>query len=151
MAKPRNDLLDRLQYLGLRLVSMALHCFPINANLQTARMIGTLMYHLDRKHRNRALHNLTRSFPGMPEDRRRELARQSCQQLVMLAVEILFTTRLIHLDTWSKYVELRNVNEVIRLMTRRPYGGLIMLTGHYGNWEILGYVLATLGFPTTSV
>src|SRR5437660_12058458 len=26
-----------------------------------------------------------------------------------------------------------------------------MLTGHYGNWEILGYVLATIGFPTSSV
>ena len=26
-----------------------------------------------------------------------------------------------------------------------------MFTGHYGNWEILGYVLATLGFETTSV
>jgi len=26
-----------------------------------------------------------------------------------------------------------------------------MLTGHYGNWEILGYVLGTLGFDTTSI
>jgi Kdo2-lipid IVA lauroyltransferase/acyltransferase len=26
-----------------------------------------------------------------------------------------------------------------------------MLTGHYGNWEILGYILATLGFETTSI
>src|SRR5688572_26893587 len=26
-----------------------------------------------------------------------------------------------------------------------------MLTGHYGNWEVLGYALATLGFETTSV
>jgi KDO2-lipid IV(A) lauroyltransferase len=26
-----------------------------------------------------------------------------------------------------------------------------MLTGHYGNWEVLGYLLATLGFATTSV
>jgi KDO2-lipid IV(A) lauroyltransferase len=33
----------------------------------------------------------------------------------------------------------------------RKKQGLIMLTGHYGNWEILGYVLATLGFETTSV
>ena len=24
--------------------------------------------------------------------------------------------------------------------------GFIMLTAHYGNWEILGYVMATLGF-----
>jgi KDO2-lipid IV(A) lauroyltransferase len=29
--------------------------------------------------------------------------------------------------------------------------GLILLTGHYGNWEILGYTLATLGFETTSI
>jgi Kdo2-lipid IVA lauroyltransferase/acyltransferase len=29
--------------------------------------------------------------------------------------------------------------------------GVIKLTGHYGNWEILGYVLATLGFETTSI
>jgi len=32
-----------------------------------------------------------------------------------------------------------------------PDRGLIMLTGHYGNWEILGYVLATFGFETTSI
>jgi KDO2-lipid IV(A) lauroyltransferase len=29
--------------------------------------------------------------------------------------------------------------------------GLIMLTAHYGNFEILAYLLATLGFPTASV
>jgi KDO2-lipid IV(A) lauroyltransferase len=69
---------------------------------------------------------------------------------VMLAVEVLFTTRLIRLDTWPRYVELANFKEVLELLVRGERG-LIMLTGHYGNWEVLGYVLATLGFPTTSV
>ena len=68
----------------------------------------------------------------------------------MLAVEVLFTTRLIRLDTWAKYIELENFREVVALMLRKDQG-LIMLTGHYGNWEILGYLLATLGFRTTSV
>jgi KDO2-lipid IV(A) lauroyltransferase len=36
-------------------------------------------------------------------------------------------------------------------MLLRRGQGLIMLTGHYGNWEVLGYVLATLGFQTTSI
>jgi KDO2-lipid IV(A) lauroyltransferase len=29
--------------------------------------------------------------------------------------------------------------------------GCIMLTGHYGNWELLGYTLATLGFEIVAV
>ena len=33
----------------------------------------------------------------------------------------------------------------------RDRRGIIMLTGHYGNWEVLGYALATLGFETTSI
>jgi KDO2-lipid IV(A) lauroyltransferase len=151
MAKgPRNDLVDRLQYLGLRLVAMMLHCWPVELNLRTARLLGDIMYLLDRKHRERALGNLRRSFPDMPESTRREMARRSMQQLFVFFVEMLFTTRLVRLDTWRNCVELDHFRETLSLLldNRR---GLIMLTGHYGNWEILGYVLATLGFETTSV
>jgi Kdo2-lipid IVA lauroyltransferase/acyltransferase len=150
MAKERNDLLDRLTYLALRLVAMALHCFAVDTNLQTAKLIGSIMYAIDRKHRERALANLRRSFPQMPQRRLNELARRSMQQLVMLGVEVLFTTRLIRLDTYARYCELENFAESLGLLLR-PGRGLIMLTGHYGNWEILGYVLATLGFETTAV
>lgn len=148
--KTRNDLLDRLVYLALRLVSMILHCFPVNLNLRTAKSIGDIMFFVDKKHRSRALGNLARSFPDSSEAWRRRMARRSMQHLVMLAVEVLFTPRLIRFDTWPRYVELTNFKETLGLMTRRR-SGLIMLTGHYGNWEILGYALATLGFPTTSI
>lgn len=148
--KKRNDLIDRLQYLGLRLVSMILHSFPVEANLQTARFLGTLLYLVDKKHRDRALGNLRRSFPDMSEPDRQRMARRSVQQMIMLFVEVLFTTRLIRLDTWANYVELENFGEVFAMLLRRGQG-LIMLTGHYGNWEVLGYVLATLGFQTTSI
>jgi Kdo2-lipid IVA lauroyltransferase/acyltransferase len=150
MAKPRNDFVDRLQYIALRTVSMLLHCFPVNANLQTARLLGNLMYAVDRKHRERALGNLKRSFPEMPEAQRQEMARRSMQQMFMLFVEVLFTTRLVHIDTWRKYCDLENFQETLQLLLKRKQG-LILLTGHYGNWEILGYVLATLGFETTSI
>src|SRR5262245_24241882 len=33
--KPRNPFVDWLQYVALRLVSMMLHSFPVDANLQT--------------------------------------------------------------------------------------------------------------------
>ena len=151
MAKrARNDLIDRLQYIGLRLASMALHCWPVNANLQVAKSLGNFMYAVDRRHRDRALGNLRRSFPQMSERQREQLARRSMQQLVMLFVEVLFTTRLVRIDTFADYVELENFRDVLALLLKKNQG-LIMLTGHYGNWEILGYVLATLGFETTAI
>ncbi|HEX4796107.1 MAG TPA: lysophospholipid acyltransferase family protein [Humisphaera sp.] len=150
MAKERNDLLDRLLYFALRLVAMALHCFPVNLNLRTAKLIGDIMYAVDRRHRERAMGNLRRSFPNMPERQRRKLARRSMQHLVMLALEVLFTTRLIRLETYASYCELENMRDALRLMLD-PKRGLILLTGHYGNWEILGYVLATFGFETTGI
>src|SRR3984957_2279021 len=148
--KKRNDLLDRLQYLAMRLVAMMLRCFPVEMNITTAGLIGDAMFAFDRKHRERALGNLRRSFPDMPEPLRREMARRSMRQLVMLFVEMLFTTRLVRLDNWPKYVELNDFRRTLEMLLDKRRG-LIMLTGHYGNWEILGYVLATLGFPTISV
>lgn len=94
--------------------------------------------------------NVRRSFPHLSEKQWARLAEQSHESLLMLGVEVLFTTRLIRVDTWARHVEFENFQEVVRLLTQRNQG-LIMLTGHYGNWEILGYVLATLGFETTSI
>src|SRR3712207_2652474 len=93
--KPRNDFLDRLLYVALRVVSMALHSFPVEANRRTGELIATRLSRIDRKHRARALATPRRSFPEMPARRRERLARRSQQDLVKLAVEVLFTTRLI--------------------------------------------------------
>src|SRR5207253_6905022 len=78
------------------------------------------------------------------------LAQESMQHMCRLAVETVSTTRLIHIDTFARHIEFVNFTETLELMLRKNQG-LIMLTGHFGNWEILGYVLATLGFPTTSI
>ena len=149
--KPRNDFLDRLVYLALRVVNMAVHSWGIGVASELAKFTGAIMYALDKKHRDRALGNLRRSFPEMSEARLRWMAKRSMQALCLLAIEVLFTTRLIRVDTFRRFIVLGpRFREVLNLLLKRDQG-VIMLTGHYGNWEILGYVLATLGFPTVSV
>src|SRR5690349_5491239 len=106
--KERNDLIDRVQYWGLRVVDMALHWFPVETNLKTARLLGSLIYHLWPKAKDRVQGNLRRSFPELSETQRRALGEQSLQHLIMLFVEILFTTRLVRVDTWRRYFELRD-------------------------------------------
>jgi KDO2-lipid IV(A) lauroyltransferase len=150
VAKERNDLSDRLQYAGIRIVSMLMQCWPVNFNLRIAKFLGNLLYRFDRKHRERALANLRRSFPELSDKKREDLARRSMQELFMFFVEMIFTTRLIRIDTWARYIELERFQTPLGLLLKRD-GGLIMLTAHYANFEILGYLLATLGFPTSSV
>jgi KDO2-lipid IV(A) lauroyltransferase len=129
---------------------MLMHSFPVDVNLRSARFVGSLVFTFSRKLRDRAMGNLRHSFPQMSERERERLALRCVQNLCMLSVEVMFTTRLVHIDTWADYCELENFQEVLSLLLKREQG-LLMLTGHYGNWEILGYVLATLGFHTTSI
>jgi Kdo2-lipid IVA lauroyltransferase/acyltransferase len=148
--KPRRPIIDLLQYFALRSVEMSICSWPIDVNLRFCKLIGDFFFTFDKRHRERALHNLRRSFPEKTERWRRNVARRSMQHLFMLGAEILQTQRVIHVDTFARHIELVNFRETLEMMLRADHG-MIVLTGHFGNWEVLGYVMGTMGFETTSV
>ncbi len=150
MAKPRNKYADYLAYIALRIFAMIMHMFPWRANYVTAKIIGNLIYKFDARHRNRAIEHLRRSFPGWTERKYASIARASLRNLVYLGVEFLFTTRLIAVGSWRQHVRLKNMGPTMQQILENK-SGLIMLTGHFGNWEVVGYTMAALGFPSVSV
>ncbi|RPI64598.1 MAG: lipid A biosynthesis acyltransferase [Planctomycetaceae bacterium] len=150
MAKNRNKYLDYIAYLGMRLFAMFVHMFDHKTNYRTAALIGNLLYRFDKRHRKRALEHLRLSFPDWSDEKRRQVARASMRNLVYLGLEVLFTTRLITPGRWRRHITLTDMSETIRLLLERE-SGVIMLTGHFGNWEVVGYMMATLGFPTVSI
>ncbi len=148
--RKRRPALDYMVYLAVRLFAAIVNMFPREVNYRTARWMGDAMYFLDRRHRRIAIEHLRRSFPDWDEKRLRRTARKSMQSMVYLGLEVLYTTRLMHLTRWREFIRLRNCSPLLRILTERRTGA-IMLTGHFGNWEVLGYTLATLGFPTFSI
>jgi KDO2-lipid IV(A) lauroyltransferase len=148
MAKS-GPIMNFAQYFGARFTAMMLGLFPVNANLKTARDIGSLLYRIDKKHRKRGLENLRASFPEKPQAELEDIAERSMQHFISLVMDILFTTRMVNLETWYRHARLCNMAEALKVLLRGR--GAIVLTGHYGNWEILGYTLATMGFETYSV
>jgi len=148
--RQRNKTLDYAAYIGVRLFAMFVHMFSWEANYRTAKFLGNLMYRLDRKHRDRAMEHLRLSFPEWTQSHRRRVAQASMRNMFYLAIEFLFTTRLITPGRWRKHITLVNMDETIRLLLEQQRG-LIMLTGHFGNWEVVGYAMATLGLPTYSI
>jgi KDO2-lipid IV(A) lauroyltransferase len=150
MARPRHKILDYMAYVGLRLFAAGLNMFDIRTNYRTARWLGELLWRIDRKHRRIACAHVRLSFPDWSDAQVERVARKSMAGMAYLVIEVLFTPRLITPRTWKRHVRFTNMTEGIRLVLRQQ-SGAILLTGHFGNFEIVGYTLATLGFSTVAV
>lgn len=143
-------ILDYLLYVIVRVVDGLVQMAGPEATLFHARRLARWWWALDRRHRNVALTNLRNSFPEKSEKELERIGRASFESLVGFAMDVLLTPRRVTLTRWQNHVRLVNFQETLGLLLT-PRQPLIMLTAHYGNFEIMGYLLATLGFPTVSV
>jgi KDO2-lipid IV(A) lauroyltransferase len=78
-----------------------------------------------------------------------KVANRCLESVTMFAVEAICLPRLITPFTWSRYVRLVNFEETLRLILEGH--GLVMVTGHYGSFELMGHLLAALRFPVAAV
>lgn len=139
-----------LQFAALRLWSLVMNCFPIETNLRTARWMGRLWWRVMARHRARALDNLRHAFSGEPDEALRRIARGSFEHFAQLYLaEMVMTPRLVTRWTFARHVELGDLRAALRELLLG--NGAIMLTAHFGNFELLGYCLARLGIPLTAV
>jgi len=150
MAKPRNNIVDYLVYLAARLAAMFIFMFDLPTNYRTVGVFSKVLFLLSRRHLNRAREHIRRSFPDWPAERVNHVAEESMRNLLYFGLEVLFMPRLMTVRNWHQHVRFFNLEPVLRLLLAKRTG-LIMLAGHFGNFDLIGYVMATLGFATVSV
>lgn len=138
-------------YAALRAWATIIQCFPIGWNLHTARLVGRIWWHVHRKRREIALANLRPALGDRySEAELRCIARRSFEHLAQLyLVELVMTPRLVNEWSWARYVKLRALGPALRELLRGR--GAIMLTGHFGSYELLGYTICRLGLPITAI
>ncbi len=135
-----------LAYAAIRSAFLPAHLFPLPAVLSGARTLGRTYgrSRFNTKRVNQAINRLEVAFPDMDHDQHHDLVMKAYEHLAMLAAELSVTPRLLSEDAWTDYVELGQLKSVMRpLLNDRP---TLLLTGHCGNWEIVGYTMALLGF-----
>lgn len=133
-------------YAALRAALMPAHLFPLPVVMSAAKKLGSKFgaSKLNTKRVEQAIKRLEVAFPEYTPDQRRALVLKAYEHIAMLGVELAVTPRLLSEDAWTDYVELGNLQSVMRpLLNDRP---TLLLTGHCGNWEIVGYTMALLGF-----
>jgi KDO2-lipid IV(A) lauroyltransferase len=140
---------DYLVYLVVRVLICVVQAMRIETGHRVARALAWLFSDVLRVRGSVVDENLRQAFPELSEDGRQRLARRMWEHLFLLVLEVAHAPRKIHETNWRQHVRLNGVQPLVaRLLSPRP---MIIVTGHFGNFEVGGYVLGLLGFPTHSV
>jgi KDO2-lipid IV(A) lauroyltransferase len=147
--KQHNPIKDWLSYLMLRILVIFLYLFDVETNLNFACFLGRLLWKYYHRGRKRALDNLRASFPEKSEQWLCQTGQRSFEHIAMLAIDVLFTPRLVKTYNWRNYSRYKNAERAKWLI--KEGRGLLMITAHYSNFEIIGYLLGLFGFNIYSI
>jgi KDO2-lipid IV(A) lauroyltransferase len=145
---PRN-VVDYLGYLVVRLFVCVVQAMPLARCAVAARWLAVLCSSVLKIRRDVVEENLRYAFPEMSPDERRALRRRMWEHLFLMVVEVIHAPRKIHHTNWRDYITLVNAEAIIRaFFDDRP---TVIICGHYGNFELSGFVLGVLGFPSFTI
>ena len=142
MARYRSRGLDLAAYLAIRALTCGLKLIPPPLALAIVRALAYFAFRVDRRHREVALDNLRRAFPGRyREEELRRLVLGVYQHLAVTLFELVWLPSKFRPDSWRRFVTMPEEFERI-LDTHRP---LLVVTAHYGSWEAANYCLGLRG------
>lgn len=143
------QIIDRLAYLVVRIFV----CILQATSLETCESIcdGLAFLAADvLRIRGRVVDdNLRGAFPDWTAAQRRRVTRDMWRHLLLMVCEIAHTPRKIHQTNWRRYVNVEDRREIVgALLAPRP---TVIVSGHFGNFELGSYLCALLGFPTFAI
>lgn len=139
----------RVEYAGLRvLMSLTRRLAPARA-ARLGDVLGALVFHVTGMRKKLVMEHMARVF-GLTgdSDELRDMSRSVYRQLGRTAVE---HARLLSGRTADLRDRLSVSGEEYIARAREGGRGVILITGHFGYWELLGATVALLGYPITVV
>lgn len=138
----------RVEYGALRLLIGCFSSLPRPRALRAGAAVATFIYFVDWKRRRVGLHNLAIAFPDKTPAQLRAILRCAYRNIGRSAAEAI---HLLELNPRSArdYVRIEDP-ERWQQAVNRP-GGAIVVTAHFGSWELLAYAQGLFGRPVTIV
>jgi KDO2-lipid IV(A) lauroyltransferase len=140
---------DYLVYLLVRLVVCALQILSPRGCEQFAKGTAWLCYDVFGLRKKVIEENLRASFPDYTDEQIQSTGRGMWKHLFLLAAEIAQAGRKVHDTNWLDYITVKRKPDLVeQLLSDRP---TVILSGHFGNFELAGYILSLFGFDTYTV
>jgi len=136
-------------YLVMKGFSFLINLLPEDFALWVGRQLGNVAYYVDWEHRNVALQNLDIAFgKEKSKQERRAIAKRNFQHMGMMVIEF-FRILKMDMDTYKRKVTVEGLEEALKLLEKKR-GGLLLI-GHFGNWELMGFMSKVLETPILAI
>ena len=149
--KPRNRTADYATYLAIRVLVAVVQMVSPRIAYAVADFLAWLMYKLVKSRRQIALENLRAAFPELtanPAGADR-LVRRMYRHFLRATIELLLLPRKLHIANWRKHLVLpQGAQTLPPLLDGRA---ALVVTAHFGNWEMAGFALGLFGFRTYAI
>lgn len=119
---------------------------PRNVVIFMGKLFGNFLRLLSKKRKNITLNNIRMALPEADSD---FICKESYRNLGITFAELV-TMNKYSIDELKNIVKYENVELIDELLSQGK--GLITLSGHYGNWELLAYTTGLFsGHPTNMI
>ena len=134
------------EYLAVRVSLSLIQAVSIETCRSVCRVLAWLASNVVRLRAKVTDENLAHAFPELSPHKRRRLSRHMWEHLLLMVCEIAHAPRKIHETNWRKFVAVHRKRELIQAFLSRR--AKVVVTAHFGNFEIGGYIMGFWGFPT---
>ncbi len=151
MARKRSKTFDFIVFLIIRCVVCVIHSVPPSWSFWLSDRIAWLLYRYVPSRKRIALENLQASFPELASNAERadQLVLAMYRHLIRAVFEGVLLSRKLHLTNWRSFIDIYPAVGLPAVMfSQRP---ALLVTGHFGNWEMAGCVFGRFGFKTYAI
>jgi Kdo2-lipid IVA lauroyltransferase/acyltransferase len=149
VAKPRRPAVDFAVYLVVRAAVCVAQAMPMKWAFAFADLVGWAAYRIDKRHRAVAAENIRAAFPTLGPRAVDRMVRGCYKHYATVAVEMLLAPRKIRIDNWRRYSDSVRGHDLLGpMLVNRP---AMMVTGHFGNWEVAGYIIGVFGLRSYAI
>lgn len=140
-------MIDLIAYIIVRLLNKVSCLIPISISLWFGRQMGRAAFFFNRRRRVIAYANLKAAFAKEKSPQElKGITKRVYQNMVQTFIEVLNLTK-INKKYVDRYVEFVNVERLQNTATCDR--GTILLTAHFGDWELSSLAGSVIGFPIT--
>ncbi|MBN1558839.1 lysophospholipid acyltransferase family protein [candidate division KSB1 bacterium] len=139
-----NEWKNRIEYAALLIVTRIVQSLAPATAVRLGRLVGAVVYHCIPIRRAVVLANLGKAMPALTQKQRRTIARNTYIMFGRNFFEFL-RTPVRSSEEIAERVLMHNL-DVLRDSCRSGRGTLLM-SGHFGNWEVMACAIVAAGFP----
>lgn len=135
-----------LEYYALKGVLLLTNLVPQSVIFSLCKTVAALIFHFDKRRRFITLTNLEQAYPSMSEAKRLILAKKIYENVAISMAEILLMMQK-RVDIDAMVDDYDQAIQDMHNCFANQSNGTLLLTAHFGNWELLAHFFAKHGYP----